>query len=283
LNFRWFVKRGLKWGLEWTTELSGAGILYRGSQYFHHGYRILTYHHIAKTPPDSHSLSIRHFQEHIAFLKDHYPIVSLPQLVSGLKNELELSKGSVCITFDDGYSEAVGAVGEILLKHNVNACFFVITGVLDGTQKPYGTRYMNWDDVRNLKKSGFGVGSHTVSHRSLGNLNPEEMEQELRDSYNRLLSELHTPPDGLSYPYGTYRDFSDLSIATAVKCGYPYAVTAIHGLNQAGCDLFRLKRTTITAGDGLKTIKMIMKGDLDGWRFVDEWAYRLQRTSSSLE
>ncbi|MDQ1285747.1 MAG: Polysaccharide deacetylase, partial [Thermodesulfobacteriota bacterium] len=68
--------------------------------------------------------------------------------MSGLKNELELSKGSVCITFDDGYSEAAGAVGEILLKHNVNACFFVITGVLDGTHKPYGTDYMNWDDVR---------------------------------------------------------------------------------------------------------------------------------------
>ncbi len=283
MNIRWVVKRGLKWGIEWATELSGAGIFYRRSNYFNHGYRILTYHHISKTPPDSHSLSIRHFREHIAFLKDHYPIISLPQLVSGLKNERELSKGSVCITFDDGYSEAAGAVGEILLKNGVPACFFVITGVLDGTQKPYGMNYMNWDDVRDLKKSGFGVGSHTVTHRSLGTLNTQEIEQELRDSYNRLVSELHTTPDGLSYPYGTYRDFSDLSTATAVTCGYPYAVTAIHGLNQAGCDLFRLRRTTITAGDGLKTIKMIMKGDLDGWRLVDEWAYRLQRPSSSLQ
>ena len=110
-----------------------------------------------------------------------------------------------------------------------------------------------------------------------------EVQLELKGSCDRLETELGTRPDGFSYPFGTYRDFSDDVISITRSCGYPHAVTAIHGLNHIGCDPFRLKRTTITAGDGLKTFKMIMKGDLDLWRFVDQWGYRLQRPSSSLE
>ncbi|MCX5873102.1 MAG: polysaccharide deacetylase family protein, partial [Deltaproteobacteria bacterium] len=163
------------------------------------------------------------------------------------------------------------------------ASFFVITGVLDEKQKQRRPEYLSWEQVKDLKRGGFHIGSHTVTHRSLGNLTPQEVELELKESFDRLQTELGTPPDGLSYPFGTLRDFSETVVSIARSCRYPYAVTAIHGLNHRGCDLFQLQRTTITAGDGLKTLKMIMKGDLDPWLFVDRWGYRLQRPSSSLE
>ncbi len=281
---RWFLKRALKWGVEWTTELSGGGLVYRNSSYFKTGCRILTYHRITPHPTDSHSLTIRHFRDHIAFLKDNYPLVSLSEMVSGLLGQIKLLDEAVCITFDDGYAEIAGVVREILHKYKVPACFFVITGILDGKQTGYsGVDYLSWDKVKQLKKEGFLIGSHTITHRSLGKLNSKEVHTELKGSYDRLKVELGAPPDGFSYPFGTYRDFSDDVISVTRNCGYPYAVTAIHGLNHIGCDPFRLQRTTITAGDGLKTFKMIMKGDLDPWRFVDEWGYRLQRSSSSLE
>lgn len=280
---RWFLKRALKWGVEWATELSGAGLLYRKSRYFRLGYRILTYHHIAPTAPDSHSLSINHFRDQVTFLKDHYPIVSMSEMVAGLQGNLNLEKGAVSITFDDGYSEAAGIVAEILSRNNIPASFFVITGVLDNKRKQHRSDYLSWDQVKDLKKKGFQIGSHTVTHQSLGDLTPREIKLELKESFDRLKTELATPPDGLSYPFGTLRDFSENVVSIAKSCGYPYAVTAIHGLNHRGCDPFRLQRTTITAGDGLKTLKMIMKGDLDPWLFVDRWGYRLQRPSSSLE
>lgn len=281
---RWLLKRALKWGVEWTTELSGGGLIYRNSSYFRAGYRILTYHRVEQNPSDSHSLKIKHFRDHVAFLKDHYPVVSLTEMVLGLQGKIALEPGAVCITFDDGYAEAAGLVAEILHKYRATASFFIITGVLDRKQQGYqGISYLIWDQVRELKKDGFLIGSHTITHRSLGNLSPKNVQLEVQESYNRLETELGVAPDGLSYPFGTYRDFSDEVISITRSCGYPYAVTAIHGLNHIGCDPFRLKRTTITAGDGLKTFKLIMKGNLDPWRFVDEWGYRFQRPSSSLE
>ncbi|MGC8659621.1 MAG: polysaccharide deacetylase family protein [Desulfomonilaceae bacterium] len=281
---RWLLKRALKWGVEWTTECSGSGFLYRNSEYFKTGYRILTYHRIETNPTDSHSLKIQHFRDHIAFLKDHYPVVSMAEMVLGIQGINKIADGSVAITFDDGYAEAAGIVAEILDNFGVTASFFVITGVLDGKQKGYpGANYLTWDAIKQLKKGGFLIGSHTVTHRSLGGLTPPSVQLELEESFNRLEEELGVSPDGLSYPFGTYRDFSSNVISAAIDCKYPYAVTAIHGLNHAGDDLFTLQRTTITAGDGLNTFKMIMKGALDPWRFVDKWAYRLQRPSSSLE
>ncbi|MCX5873489.1 MAG: hypothetical protein NTY51_09705, partial [Deltaproteobacteria bacterium] len=94
---RWFLKRALKWGVEWATELSGGGLLYRKSRYFRLGYRILTYHHIAPTALDSHSLTISHFRDHLTFLRDHYPVVSMSEMVAGLQGNLNLEKGAVSI------------------------------------------------------------------------------------------------------------------------------------------------------------------------------------------
>ncbi|MCL5126043.1 MAG: polysaccharide deacetylase family protein [Deltaproteobacteria bacterium] len=281
---RWFLKRALKWGVEWTTEFTGGGLIYRNSNYFKTGYRILTYHRIEPNPTDSHSLKIQHFRDHIAFLKDHHPVVSLSEMVLGIQGKRKIEAGSVSITFDDGYAEAAGVVAEILDKFDMTASFFVITGILDGKQGGYqGVNYLSWEKIRQLKKGGFLIGSHTITHRSLGALTLPNVQLELGESFDRLETELGVPPDGLSFPFGTYRDFSQDVISVARSCKYPYAVTAIHGLNHTGNDLFRLQRTTITAGDGLNTFKRIMKGALDPWRFVDEWGYRLQRPSSSLE
>jgi len=280
---RWLLKRILKWGVELGSEISGAGFIYRNSSYFKNGFRILTYHRITKNPLDSYSLKTSHFKDHVAFLTDHYPVVSLQEMALGLQGRSKLDNGSVCISFDDGYSEAAGVVGDILARFNAPACFFVITGILDKKTEYSGGGYLEWHEVKELKKSGFNIGSHTVTHRSLGALSLHDVELELKDSFDRLEQELGTVPDGISYPYGTLRDFSDGIVQATHKCGYPYAVTAIHGLNHIGCDQFRLNRTTITAGDGLKTFKLIMKGSLDAWRIVDQWGYRLQRPSSSLE
>jgi peptidoglycan/xylan/chitin deacetylase (PgdA/CDA1 family) len=280
---RWLLKRILKWGVEWGSEVSGAGFIYRNSSYFKNGFRILTYHRITRNPLDSHSLKTTHFRDHIAFLTDHYPVVSLQEMALALQGRSKLEDGAVCVTFDDGYSEAAGVVGDILTRFDAPASFFVITGILDKKTGYSGGGYLEWHEVKELKKSGFNIGSHTVSHRSLGALNLHDVELELKESFDRLEQELGTAPDGISYPYGTLRDFSDGIVRATHKCGYPYAVTAIHGLNHIGCDQFRLNRTTITAGDGLKTFKLIMKGSLDAWRIVDQWGYRLQRPSSSLE
>ncbi len=278
MTARWGLKRGLKWAVQWCTELSGLGYLYRQTRTYREGFRILTYHRITDSPRDSYTVRTDHFRDQMAFLADNYRLVDLGASVEGLSSGRADFAQAVAITFDDGYRDAAGVVREILERHKIPATFYVITGILDRNGVAVGGPYLNWDEVRELAAAGFAIGSHTVSHYSLGMVGPEETHRELAESRERISQEVGQAPRGVSFPYGTVRDFSAESARTAKDVGYEYAVTAVHGLNLPGCDPFSLRRTTIGAGDGLRTFRMIMKGDLDPWVLVDRWGYRFQRT-----
>jgi peptidoglycan/xylan/chitin deacetylase (PgdA/CDA1 family) len=280
MTSRWLLKRALKWSVEWGMTLSGAGVLYRGTRYFQKGLRILTYHHVGDRPRDSFTIGTAHFRAHMAYLADHHPVVGLTELVARLACGPPPEPGTVALTFDDGYADAVAAVCPTLQHYSLPATFFVVTGSLDGAKLPGGP-FLTWRDVKQMVASGFAIGSHTVNHPSLGTLDERGIEHELAESRSRISDETGVPPAGLSYPYGTVRDFSSTVAAVAENVGYLYAVTAVHGLNHDGRNRFFLRRTTLTAGDNLRTFRMILNGCLDPWYFVDTWGFVWQRTHPS--
>ncbi len=277
MDLRWALKRTAKWSVEWASAFSGYGLMYRRSQTFHEGFRILTYHKIADQPRDSFTVQIDHFRSHMAFLADHHPVIELNDLVRRLVEGPAPEAGAVAVTFDDGYSEAATVISEILNQKSLPATFFVITGVLDNKIQFPGGPFLTWQDAREMSAAGLSIGSHTVSHRSLGEISLADAEEEVTRSYRRITEELGAPPKGLSYPYGTIRDFSEEVAELAKRAGYSYAVTGMHGLNHLECNPYCLRRTSLTAGDGLRTFRMILKGHLDPWRLVDKWGHRLQR------
>jgi len=282
MQLRWAMKRTLKWTVEWGMALTGLGLLYRHTSTFREGFRILTYHRVSEHCEDSYTLRTDHFRAHMQFLSDHHPVITLSELADRVVNGPPPEAGSVAITFDDGYEDSSSIVSEILDRRRLPATFFVVTGILDGQTIPmYGGRFMTWADVRHMVSAGFAIGSHTVSHTSLGAMSAAEVEHELAHSKNRILQETAIAPDGLAYPYGTVRDVSPAIADIAKKVGYRHAVTAMHGLNYPGGNPFLLRRTSITAGDGPRTFRMIMKGYLDPWVFVDKWGYRFQRPHRS--
>jgi peptidoglycan/xylan/chitin deacetylase (PgdA/CDA1 family) len=280
MKTRWALKRVGKWMVEWGATLSGAALVYRKSGYFRTGFRILTYHGVQRIADDSYTVSVEHFRRHMEYLSDYYPVTDLLSLVDGLAGSRHLEPRSVVVTLDDGYKECATYVAEILDRYCIPATFFVSTGPLDTRETVRGRNFVSWDDLRSMTAAGFSIGSHAVSHKSLVALSPGEAEKELIVSRKRIEEELGTPPAALSYPYGTLRDVSPQVAALAVKAGYSCAVTAIHGLNHRGVDPLWLRRTSLTAGDGLRTFRMIMRGCLDAWHLVDRWGYRFQRTEA---
>jgi peptidoglycan/xylan/chitin deacetylase (PgdA/CDA1 family) len=272
---RRILKRGLKWGVEWTAAASGLAALYRRSRAFKCGYRILTYHRIEDNPRDSFSVKTDHFRAHIAFLADHYRVVPLERMVRDM--QADRGHGEVAITFDDGYRELTDVVAPSLERRRIPATFFVVTGILDGKVKVARRDHVSWDDVRALAERRFSIGAHGVTHKSLGEAPLEEAESEIRESRQRILEETGAAPCGLAYPYGTYRDCSPELAEIVRRSGYDFAVTAIHGLNRHGCNPYLLRRVNVSEGDGLRTFRLIMKGCLDAWAFVDKYASRFQK------
>ncbi|MDQ7785703.1 MAG: polysaccharide deacetylase family protein [Desulfomonilaceae bacterium] len=278
MTSRWAVKRALKWAVEWSMEISGGGWAYRRTASFREGFRILTYHKIANEPQNSFTVKTEHFRAHMRYLSDHCNVMGMGELADLLARGGRPEEGSVAVTFDDGYREAAYEVAETLQGCGIPATFFVVTGVLDKAVNLPNGPYLTWREVKRMADAGFSIGSHTVSHPSLGELDPASVRKELTISRARITEEVGSCPDGLAYPYGTRRDFSHETAQAAAKTGYRYAVTAIHGLNRSGDDPFLLRRTTVGAGDGLRTFRMILKGCLDPWMIVDRWGTRLQRT-----
>lgn len=287
MRLKWMAKRGLKSALVWSMAGSGLGALYRRSRYYKHGARILTYHKISDAPQNSFTVSFADFRTHAAYLADHRPVVSVADMARALNRGTPLEPGAVAISFDDGYKEEALEVADILTKHNLPATFYLVTGVLDSELELPDGPFMTWDDARSMDQAGFEIASHTVSHRSLGALEKqgeqgeELVRNELGHSFNRLEQELGHAPVGVSYPYGTMRDFSPGIAQIAKDVGYEYAVTAIHGLNQPGDDPYLLRRISMTNGDGAKTFRAILNGCLDPWVGVDMLGYKLQQGGGS--
>jgi peptidoglycan/xylan/chitin deacetylase (PgdA/CDA1 family) len=79
-------------------------------------------------------------------------------------------------------------------------------------------KMMNWDDLRQIQSAGFTVGSHSVSHPLLASIKKEEeLFFELKESGNRIATELGKFPETISYPVGSY---DSRVILSAKKAGY---------------------------------------------------------------
>ena len=81
-----------------------------------------------------------------------------------------------------------------------------------------GDLMMSWDDLRQLDKEGFIIGSHSHSHPLLASLQEEtEISAELKMSFRKIQQEIGKPPQTISYPVGS---FDERVIRLSKKEGY---------------------------------------------------------------
>jgi peptidoglycan/xylan/chitin deacetylase (PgdA/CDA1 family) len=90
---------------------------------------------------------------------------------------------------------------------------------------PEAHEFMNWEEARSLVRSGFDLGSHTVSHPILSSLAPSEIAAELRDSREEIRSRTGHPCETLAYPNGLRSDYSNIVFEEAGNAGYRLAFT----------------------------------------------------------
>jgi peptidoglycan/xylan/chitin deacetylase (PgdA/CDA1 family) len=122
----------------------------------------------------------------------------------------------IAVTFDDGFASVVQLGLPILSRLGLPGTLFVPTdfpqdaGLLSwpGVDRWLGgpheqeLRSVSWSDVRELRDSGWEIGSHTRSHPRLTHLDDQQLREELRGSRERCEQEVGTPCRSLAYPYG---------------------------------------------------------------------------------
>jgi len=111
---------------------------------------------------------------------------------------------------------------------------------------------MSWEEVRQVQAAGFGIGSHSVTHPSLGTIRDvDNIRFELTESAGRIKTETGVNPAIFSYPVGSY-DERVKNIAREV--GYKAALAVNYKMyDPAKQDLYEIPRIELYNESWLKT------------------------------
>lgn len=137
------------------------------------------------------------------------------------------------LTFDDGYESVYKHAAPALLERGMRATVFVVAdaiGEVNQWDRKAGDRterIMSAKQVRDLASCGFEIGSHTLTHPHLTDLDEDSLCRELRDSRRKLEDIIGTEVTSLAYPYG---DCDDRVLAATIVAGYKYAVSTKLGV-----------------------------------------------------
>jgi peptidoglycan/xylan/chitin deacetylase (PgdA/CDA1 family) len=106
---------------------------------------------------------------------------------------------------------------------------------------------MTWDHVRELKRAGMDVQSHTRTHRVLATLEPGALVDELAGSRADVAREVGEAPRALAYPVGSEIARSSPIRAALDRAGYELGLSNGTGANlvDAKVDRFNIRRHAV--------------------------------------
>ena len=229
---------------------------------------ILLYHRVNDELRDHVTIGIEQFDEQVAYLRRHWPVVPLRAVLRG-EVDYRGKRPLVCVTFDDGYRDNYDFAAPILLKHRLPATFFVSTGKLT-EQTPFqhdleklgrGLPNMTWDQVREMHREGLDFGSHTVNHVNLGTVNLEEARTELVESRDTLRQELGQEEFLFAYPFGGEKNITPEARALVKETGYRCCCSAYGGVNKGALDEYNVLRMGVNFGFSIAALR----SRLNGW------------------
>ena len=110
---------------------------------------------------------------------------------------VSIPDGLVVLTFDDGVKSQYTFAAPILCECGFNATFYVTEGLNFLTDK---TRYLTWEEVRELHDLGFEIGNHTRQHKSVANQSGEELLSDIRHIDRPVQSLRHTDSHHILLP-----------------------------------------------------------------------------------
>ncbi|MFH1837315.1 MAG: polysaccharide deacetylase family protein [Candidatus Omnitrophota bacterium] len=218
---------------------------------------ILMYHSVSSDKNDSLHVSPSNFSKQISFLHNSgYSVISLDELVRGIKSGVSFPGKTVVITFDDGFEDNFLYAFPILTKFDMPATIFIITGYMGNKEE-----YLNWDQARLMSKNDISIGAHTRNNEYLPSIKDiGDLREEIAGSKADIEKEIGKGDIYFCYPIGGFNE----TVKEAVKeSGYKGACTTNRGANRYNRDVFELKRVKITNSDCTKPLHF--KAKLSGY------------------
>jgi peptidoglycan/xylan/chitin deacetylase (PgdA/CDA1 family) len=236
---------------------------------------VLCYHSVS-TEPRTVSATPEVFAQHLQWLRAHCEIVPFTHVADAARPQRP-GRPVVAITFDDGYGDNYEYAFPLLRRHGVRATFFVTAGLLEKDPQVM-TRFrqdlppLEWDQVREMRRAGMDVGTHTYSHPNLSRLDRAAVEDELRRSKLIVEERLGDAVTAMAYPFGIpRRHFTRETMAIASAVGYRYAAAiTFRAVRPSPCPL-AIPRLPVPPAAGVRVLHDLVFG---AWDLLGLWQER---------
>jgi peptidoglycan/xylan/chitin deacetylase (PgdA/CDA1 family) len=133
----------------------------------------------------------------------------------------------VSLTFDDGYESVYTHGLPEMSGRGITGTVFPVVGSIgrdnlwDVRLSLKRFRHLSWGQLSQLSRSGFEIGSHTISHRDLTRLDPRKLKRELRDSKHMLEDRISAEVKAIAFPFGRYNSrVTDEAADAGYTCGF---------------------------------------------------------------
>ncbi len=234
------------------------------------GCRILMYHSIEESNSRLDKLGLavppETFYAQMKYLKESgFNVISILELVDKIKNKLPLSTGSIAITFDDGYRSIFTNAYAALKEFGFAATLFINIDFIENRVKDgqcwSSWPALSWQEVDQLSGAGgLSIGSHALSHVRLGELGVQQARHQILESKRIIEDNIKEKVWAFSYPHGS---FNGKIKRILQEGGFSCACSSVEGISNLSSDIFALKRTEITSGDGIIGFKKKISGSHD--------------------
>jgi peptidoglycan/xylan/chitin deacetylase (PgdA/CDA1 family) len=207
--------------------------------------RILMYHAVCPLPENPNRIvtSPGLFEAQMRYLRRRkLRGVSMQELLRA--ERIGNAKGLIGLTFDDGYENFLENALPVLERFGFSATVFVVAGML-GEENNWEFRFdprpqmqlLTAEGLREVAARGMEVGSHSMTHSKLPNLDAEMLEEEVSGSRQVLSEVLGEAVDGFCYPHGF---IDDASVQAVRRARYAYACAVIVRIERSEYDLPRI-------------------------------------------
>jgi len=208
---------------------------------------IILYHRIDYSPIDSrYYVTPEKFEEQIKLLHDWgYTSITTTMLIDAIIKGIELPPRPFLFTVDDGNLDNYTNMFPIMQKYGFTGVLYIVGNYIGAEH------YMNEEQILEMYNAGWEVGSHSMNHYDLTNLDGDQLRFEIVGSKETLESKLGIPILTFAYPFGLHDDAAHDYVKFA---GYLGAMGASgYTPAQGRWNLFYLQRVEIKGNEDAKT------------------------------
>ena len=219
-------------------------------QFFATDLPILTYHKIGPRPRGARLkglyLSHKLFAAQLAELKSAgFKSITLDDALQN--GSLTTAPARIVITFDDGFQNTLEHALDPLRENQFRAIQFIVAGCIgqqniwDGPDGEVPATLMDASQIREWLAAGHQIGSHSLTHPGLTQLDLKVAREEICSSKKLLEDQFGIGIHHFCYPYG---DWNPAIRDLVREAGYLSACTTEFGVNKRGDSPLSLKRIT---------------------------------------